>query len=102
VVDKQFFEAWCMNVDFVEEKNYIIKKEKINVIDNLTLMEPLHELRMRDVVYNEDFILLPKFVFFALSKWYKTTKIIERKVIQYKSDKKKSISLFKQRKTVSG
>ena len=101
VVEKQFFEAWCMNVEFLEEKNYIIKKEKMNVIDNATLLEPWHEKRMRDVVYNEDFILLPKFVFFALSKWYKATKVIDRKVIHYKSDKSRAISLFKQKKSIT-
>lgn len=88
-----------MNVEFQDEKNYIIKKEKMTTIDNASLLEPAHEKRMRDVIYNEDFVLLPKFVFFALSRWYRATKVIERKVIHYKSDKSRAISLFKQKKT---
>jgi hypothetical protein len=32
-----------MNVGFVDDKSYIIKKEKIDVIDNLSLLETFHE-----------------------------------------------------------
>lgn len=42
----------------------------MNVIDNAGLLEPLHEKRMKDVVYGEGFLLVPKFVFFPFSKWY--------------------------------
>jgi hypothetical protein len=78
-----------MNVGFIDDKSYIIKKEKINVIDNKELLEPLHEFRMREVLYGDDFLLVPKFVFQPLSKWYQCTKVIERKVIHYKTDRKK-------------
>lgn len=55
-------------------------------------------MRMKDDHnYGDKFIVVPKYVFFPLSKWYKTTKVIERKVINYHSDKKKSLSLFKQK-----
>jgi len=101
VVEKQFFEAWMMNVGFVDDKSYIIKKEKMNVIDNASLVEPLHELRLKEVTYGEGFMLVPKFVFFPLSKWYKCTKVIERKVISYKSERKRALSMFKQRKTLA-
>jgi hypothetical protein len=56
---------------------------------------------MKDLIYNEDFILVPKFVFYPFSKWYNVTKVIERKVISYRSDKKKQLNL-KQRKSILG
>ncbi len=45
VIEKQFFEAWSMNVGFIDDKSYIIKKEKMTVIDNAELLEPMHEYR---------------------------------------------------------
>jgi hypothetical protein len=87
-----------MNVGFIDDKSYIIKKEKMDVIDNASLLEPMHDLRFKDEIsYGDRFILVPRFVFYPLSKWYKITKVIERRVINYHSDrdKKKSLSLFK-------
>lgn len=85
-----------MNVGFVDDKSYIIKKEKIDIIDNAKLLEPMHELRLKDdIAYGDKFILVPRYVFYPLSKWYKITKVIERKVISYKADKKKALNLFK-------
>ena len=101
VIDKAFYESWCMNLGFIDGKSYIIKKEKMTVIDNANLLEPLHDHRMREVVYGEDFILVPKYVFLPLSKWYKCTKTIERKVISYKTDRKKSLSVFKKKLTTA-
>jgi len=95
VIDKLFYEAWTMNVGFVDDKSYIIKKEKIDIIDNLSLLEPLHENRLKDISYGDGFVLVPRYVFYPLSKWYKCTKVIERKVISYKSDRKKTLNLFK-------
>lgn len=95
MIEREFYEAWTMNVGFVDDKSYVIKKEKIDIIDNANLMEPLHELRLKDVTYGDGFILVPRFVFYPLSKWYKCTKVIERKVISYKSDKRKTLNLFK-------
>ena len=103
LIEKQFYEAWTMNVGFVDDKSYIIKKEMIDVIDNASLVEPMHDLRLKDEIsYGENFIFVPKFVFYPLSKWYKLTKVIERKVINYKADKKRALNLFKQRKSVTG
>jgi hypothetical protein len=48
-----------------------------------------------------DFIIVPRFVFFPLSKWYSCNKVIERKVIKYKHDKNKSLNMFKQKKLAS-
>jgi hypothetical protein len=95
MIEREFYEAWTMNVGFVDDKSYVIKKEKIDIIDNANLMEPLHELRLKDVTYGDGFILVPRFVFYPLSKWYKCTKVIERKVVSYKSDKRKTLNLFK-------
>jgi hypothetical protein len=39
---------------------------------------------MKEGVLNEDFVIVPKFVFYPLSKWYNCNKVIERKVIEYK------------------
>lgn len=86
-----------MNVGFVDDKSYIIKKEKMNIIDNAGLIEPLHELRFKDVLYGEGFIVVPRFVFFPFSKWYKCTKTIQRKVVSYKSERRRALSMFKQR-----
>ena len=87
-----------MNVGFVDDKSYIIKKEKLKTIDNQDLIEPLHELRMKEVLFSDDFILVPKFVFFPLSKWYQCSKVIERKVITYKTNKKRTYTAFRQRR----
>lgn len=45
---------------------------------------------------------MPKFVFFPFSKWYKVTKVIERKVITYRTDKKNAMNAFKQKKSGLG
>jgi len=52
LIEKQFFDAWSMNLGFVEEKSFVIKKEKIHVIDNASLVEPYHEFRLKEVLYN--------------------------------------------------
>lgn len=35
------------------------------------------------MVYKQDYLLLPKYVFYALSKWYPCDKVITRQVIKY-------------------
>ena len=40
---------------------------------------------MKDLVYKQDYLLLPKYVFYALSKWYPCDKVITRQVIKYVS-----------------
>jgi hypothetical protein len=79
----------------------VIKEERTKVIDNASLVENLHSSRLKDVQYNQDFIIVPRFVFFPLSKWYSCNKVIERKVIKYKHDKNKSLNMFKQKKLAS-
>ena len=36
---------------------------------------------MKEVFYGQEYIVLPKFVWLTLSKWYLSNKTIERKVI---------------------
>ena len=97
VLEKEFFDAWAMNIGFCEEKSYVIKKERKKVIDNAGLVEPGHEHRLREVSYGEEFMLVPKHVFYPFSKWYACTKTIERQVIKH-SVRTKALSLFKHKK----
>jgi hypothetical protein len=102
-VNKQFFDAWSATVGFdsSQSKLQVIKEERTKVIDNACLVENLHSSRLKDVQYSQDFIIVPRFVFFPLSKWYSCNKVIERKVIKYKHDKNKSLNMFKQKKLAS-
>ena len=43
---------------------------------------------MKDLTYKQDFVLLPKYVYYPLSKWYSCEKEITRTVIQYRRDRK--------------
>jgi hypothetical protein len=52
-------------------------------------------------VYAKDFLIVPRFVFFALQKWYGCNSVIERKVISCQKDKKKAINDFKQKRSQS-
>jgi len=36
------------------------KKEQLKNIDNLKLVEPMHEERMKEVIYNQEFVIIPK------------------------------------------
>jgi hypothetical protein len=87
--------------DSSQSKLQVIKEERTKVIDNACLVENLHSSRLKDVQYSQDFIIVPRFVFFPLSKWYSCNKVIERKVIKYKHDKNKSLNMFKQKKLAS-
>lgn len=55
----------------------------------MALMEKMHEFRMKDLTYKQDFVLLPKYVYYPLSKWYSCDKEITRTVIQYRRDRPK-------------
>jgi hypothetical protein len=74
-----------MHVGFsssLEKSSFQIKKEeKPRLIDNLSLLEDKHSYRLKDVIFGTDFIIIPRFMFFPLSKWYKCNQMIERKVI---------------------
>lgn len=86
MLEKKFWDEWCVSMSFFNETGkYNLKKENKNQIKNVKLLEPRHKYRMQEVVYNEDFVLLPKHVFFPLSTWYKCDQIITREVISWRS-----------------
>jgi hypothetical protein len=70
---------------FNEDGKFNMKKGNNLQIKNLRLLEPRHKYRMQEVVYNEDFVLLPKHVFFPLSTWYSCDAIITRDVISWRA-----------------
>jgi hypothetical protein len=66
------------------------------LIDNERLIEEGHQYRLRDGLnLNEHFVVLPKFVFKALSSWYPCNLTIERAVIKRKASHADHSSLFK-------
>ena len=65
-------------MSFEAESKFSIKKEHKDVIENKSLMEELHKYRLKDLTYKEDFVLLPKYAFFPLAKWYNCDKTITR------------------------
>jgi len=60
LIEKQFWEQWCNNVGFNDSQNISFKREKSKFINNEKLLEPKHDFRLRDVTYNEDFLIVPK------------------------------------------
>jgi len=68
-------------MNWSEDTDFGIKIEHKDCIDNMALMEPKHQFRLKDLVYKQDYVLLPKHVFFPLSKWYACDKVITRQVI---------------------
>ena len=60
------------------------------------MLEAHHCFRMKEYTYGTEFIIVPRFVYFPLSKWYSCNKVIERKVIKYNVDKNHNI--FKTKK----
>lgn len=81
VIEKDFWDQWCTALAFHSESMYQIKKEHKDFIDNKSLMEDMHTFRMKDLTYKQDFVLLPKYVYYPLSKWYSCEKEITRSVI---------------------
>ena len=84
VIEKEFWDSWVDNVNFKGDKSsFAIRKQKKNVIDNLGLIEEGHQYRLKEEVnYNEDFIIVTKFVFASLSTWYECNLVIQRNVIK--------------------
>lgn len=81
VVENNFWEEWCTALAINKEGKYSIKKEHKDKIDNKSLMEDNHQFRMKDLTYKQDFVLLPKYVYYPLSIWYSCNKEITRTVI---------------------
>ena len=80
VVEKPFWEQWCtaLQLSGIGESKYYITKEHKDAIDNKGLMEDMHQFRMKDLAYKQDFVLMPKYVYYPLSKWYTCEKEITR------------------------
>ena len=70
VIEKKFWDQWCTSMSFEAESKFSIKKEHKDFIDNKSLMEDMHQYRMKDLTYKEDYVLVPKYVFYPLAKWY--------------------------------
>jgi hypothetical protein len=102
VVNKHFYDSWASHVGLDGSLGLTAKKEeRAKLIDNDSLILPHHSLRLNDALYGTDFVLLPRFVFFPLSKWYGCNKVIERRVIQYHRDKTLAMSAFKKKRSQS-
>ena len=70
VIEKQFWDEWSD-----EPKK---SKQVKPTIDNNKFISPDHSLRWRDeLLWKQDFVVVPKCVFRALSKWYQCNKMIE-------------------------
>ena len=78
VIEKTFWDQWCHAMNWDEDTEYGLKMERKERIENMALMEPNHQFRMKDLMYKQDYILVPKFVFYPLSKWYSCDKIITK------------------------
>ena len=83
VIEAAFWEEWCTALP-ATSGGYGVKKGHKESIDNKGLMEEMHHFRMKDLTYKQDFVLLPKYVYYPLSKWYSCEKEITRSVIQYR------------------
>ena len=66
VIEKDFWEQWSTALAITSDGAYAIKKEHKDFINNKSLMEDMHQFRMKDLTYKQDFVLLPKYVFFPL------------------------------------
>ena len=88
VVEAGFWEQWSAALSIGNEGKFSLKKEHKDVIDNKSLMEEMHQFRMKDLTYKQDFVLLPKYVYYPLSKWYQCEKEITRNVIQYRRERR--------------
>jgi DUSP domain len=86
VCESKFWEHWCASVNFGKEESLGLKLDHKQIIENGALVEPKHAFRLKDnLEFMTDYLLLPKFVFWPLSKWYACDKEIERVVISYRA-----------------
>lgn len=86
VCESKFWMNWCASVNFGKEESLGLKLDHKQIIENRCLLEPKHSYRLKDnLEFMNDFLLLPKFVFWPLSKWYACDLELERDVICYKA-----------------
>ena len=65
-------------MSFEADSKFSIKKEHKDVIENKSLMLEMHKYRLKDITYKQDYVLVPKYVFFLLAKLYNCDKTITR------------------------
>ena len=70
VLERKFWDMWNESIGFANESMFGIKKEHKEWIDNENLIEEMHQFRMKDLSYKTDWIVVPKYVFYPLGKWY--------------------------------
>lgn len=81
VVEADFWNIWIKSTG----DKFQMREQIKTTIDNAKLLEPGHCLRLKDdMTFKEDFIIVPKYVFKPLSKWYDCNKVIERSVLELK------------------
>ena len=51
VVDRVFWDEWCQSVNWLQDTDFGLKVDRVLSIKNQDLMEPLHQFRMKDLVY---------------------------------------------------
>jgi len=72
VVEKKFWDSFAETPG----KDHVVKP----VIDNIQFIANDHHTRWsEEVCWQQDFVVVPKYVFKSLSKWYKCNKVIELK-----------------------
>ena len=80
-MEKDFWDSWTQNPN----NKFALKSQLKTRIDNQRLIEPYHERRLRDdMAYGIHFVVVPKYVFKSLSKWYNCNAVIERQVHWFK------------------
>ena len=62
VIDQKFWLEWTRSIGFFKNSSFVKKAETMR-INNESLIEAKHEIRMKDLAVNEDFVLVPKCVF---------------------------------------
>lgn len=84
IIEKEFWDSWADNVSFKGNRSsFDTRSEKKRVIDNQSLVEEGHDHRIKESKnFNEDYVIVPKFVFNALSKWYTCNKVMQRTIIK--------------------
>ena len=70
MIEKKFWDSFIQT----PSKNTVVKP----TIDNLQFIAADHHTRWREEIsWDLDFVIVPKYVFKSLSKWYKCNKVIE-------------------------
>jgi len=87
LIDAKFFNTWSQSVGFQsnEASFAALKKEKLRVMDNSTMVLPFHEKRVKEIQMDIDFKVIPESLFGAFSRWFDCKTVISRKVVKLKA-----------------